>query len=114
MEGIWVPNIKIHKIPIKGGMTIPNIRSLDPGTYDDINLVLSFVHFPRSPCSASCGTGHQAVVCRVCQGELAEGVLFCKHLVKGCKGNPPLNWPYFCESGGWCNMRFHQDTHYPL
>ena len=28
--GVYIP---IIRIPIKGGMTIPNIRSLDPGTY---------------------------------------------------------------------------------
>ena len=28
--GVYIP---IIRIPIKGGMTIPNITSLDPGTY---------------------------------------------------------------------------------
>ena len=32
--GVYIP---IIRIPIKGGMTIPNTRSLDPGSDDKIN-----------------------------------------------------------------------------
>ena len=35
--GVYVP---IIRIPIKGGMTIPNIRSLDPGTYGFIFVLV--------------------------------------------------------------------------
>ena len=31
--GFYIP---IIRIPIKGGMTIPNTRSLDPGSYVDV------------------------------------------------------------------------------
>ena len=33
--GVYIP---IVRIPIKGGMTIPNIRSLDPGTHLVVDL----------------------------------------------------------------------------
>ena len=33
LVGVYVPIIRIHGFHIKGGMTIPNIRSFDPGTY---------------------------------------------------------------------------------
>ena len=31
--GVYIP---IIRIPIKGGMTIPNITTFDHGTYDDV------------------------------------------------------------------------------
>ena len=33
LVGVYVPIIRIPGFHIKGGMTIPNIRSFDPGTY---------------------------------------------------------------------------------
>ena len=40
--GVYIP---IIRIPIDGGMTIPNIRSLDPGTYG-IHMVVPSPEFP--------------------------------------------------------------------
>ena len=38
-------NIPIIRIPIKGGMTIPNTMSLDPGTYIEM-----FAAYVANPC----------------------------------------------------------------
>ena len=39
--GVYIP---IITIPIKGEMTIPNIGSLDPGTYNDICLQFIYIY----------------------------------------------------------------------
>ena len=40
---VYIPIIRIPGFPIKGGMTIPNTRSLDPSTFDVVNCA-ALVH----------------------------------------------------------------------
>ena len=43
--GVYIPSIRIPGFPIEGWMTIPNARSLDPGSYDqgDFCIILPVV-----------------------------------------------------------------------
>ncbi len=43
--GVYIP---IIRIPIKGGMTIPNIGSLDPGTYKVCPVLVATSGFATS------------------------------------------------------------------
>ena len=51
--GVYIP---IKRIPFKGGMTIPNIGSLDPGTYEKngFRCTISFGGIEFQPESAIC------------------------------------------------------------
>ena len=42
LVGVYIP---IIRIPIKGGMTIPNIATLDHGTFDEVIGSLGKHHF---------------------------------------------------------------------
>ena len=44
----------VKGVPIKGGMTIPNIRSLDPRTYTRRDFRADFPEVPRLAGAADC------------------------------------------------------------